>query len=61
MARYGINTEGTLGVSVVVIRGLAKQAGRSHELAEELWQSGIHEARILATLVDPPAGSPGAR
>ena len=54
MARYGISTEGTLGVPVVVIRRLAKQAGRSHELAAELWDSGIHEARILATIVDRP-------
>jgi 3-methyladenine DNA glycosylase AlkD len=54
MARYGISTQGTLGVPVVVVRRLAKQAGRSHELAAELWNSGIHEARILATIVDRP-------
>ena len=54
MARYGISTQGTLGVPVVLIRRLAKQAGRSHELAAELWDSGIHEARILATIVDRP-------
>jgi 3-methyladenine DNA glycosylase AlkD len=55
MARYGISTAGTLGVPVAVIRGLARQAGRSHELAAELWASGIHEARIMATIVDEPA------
>ena len=33
----------------------AKQTGRSHELAAELWASGVHEARILATIVDDPA------
>jgi len=55
MARYGINPKGTLGVSIPVIRGLAKKAGRSHELAAELWESGIHEARILAALMDEPA------
>lgn len=54
MARYGISSVGTLGVPVVVIRRLAKHAGRSHELAAELWDSGIHEARILATIVDRP-------
>jgi 3-methyladenine DNA glycosylase AlkD len=54
MARYGINTEGTLGVPVVVIRRLAKQAGRSHSLAAELWASAVHEARIMATIVDRP-------
>jgi 3-methyladenine DNA glycosylase AlkD len=42
-------------VPVYAIRALARQAGRNHELAAELWQSGIHEARILATIVDEPA------
>jgi 3-methyladenine DNA glycosylase AlkD len=55
MARYGINTAGTLGVPIPVLRRLAKEAGRDHALAESLWNSGIHEARILATLVDDPA------
>ena len=55
MARYGISAKGTLGVPVAEIRRLAKQAGRSHELAAELWASGIHEARILATIVEEPA------
>src|SRR5271165_5678424 len=55
MARYGINPAGTLGVPVHVLRRLAKEAGRDHALAESLWNSGIHEARILATLVDDPA------
>jgi 3-methyladenine DNA glycosylase AlkD len=55
MARFGINPRGTLGVSVAEIRRLARRAGRSHELALELWSSGIHEARILATLVEDPA------
>jgi 3-methyladenine DNA glycosylase AlkD len=55
MARFGISGKGTLGVPVASIRRLAKQAGRSHELAAELWASGIHEARILATIVEDPA------
>jgi 3-methyladenine DNA glycosylase AlkD len=55
MARYGINSTDTLGVPMPVLRKLAKEAGRSHELAAELWASGIHEARILATLIDDPA------
>ena len=55
MGRYGINTEGTLGVSIPVVRRLAKEAGKDHALAEQLWASGVHEARILATLIDVPA------
>jgi 3-methyladenine DNA glycosylase AlkD len=55
MARYGISTNGTLGVPVYEIRALARQIGRDHGIALDLWSSGIHEARILATIVDDPA------
>jgi 3-methyladenine DNA glycosylase AlkD len=55
MARFGINPRNTLGVPMPVLRGLAREAGRNHALAQELWDSAIHEARILATLVDEPA------
>jgi 3-methyladenine DNA glycosylase AlkD len=66
MARYGISSEGTLGVPVPVLRDLARDikraAGRDgegratrHALAEDLWSTGVHEARILAALVDVPA------
>jgi 3-methyladenine DNA glycosylase AlkD len=55
MARYGINPENTLGVSIPRLRAMAKEIGRDHALALELWASGIHEARILAGLVDDPA------
>jgi 3-methyladenine DNA glycosylase AlkD len=54
MARYGISVEGTLGVSMPDIRRMGKEIGKDHPLAEELWASGIHEARILAALVDDP-------
>jgi len=54
MARYGINSAGTLGVNIPVLRQLARSHRREHGLAQELWQTGIHEARILAALVDDP-------
>ncbi|MFQ5583781.1 MAG: DNA alkylation repair protein [Calditrichia bacterium] len=54
MARFGINPENTLGVSMPELRKLAKRIGRDHRLAEQLWESGIHEARILACLIDDP-------
>lgn len=54
MASYGINPENTLGVSIPKLRKLAKEAGKDHELASALWDSGIHEARILAGMVDDP-------
>jgi len=52
MARYGICVEGTLGVSIPIVRGLAREAGNDHALALALWKSGVHEARILASMVD---------
>lgn len=54
MARFAISTKGTLGVNIPLLRELAKAHRRNHDLALELWQSGIHEARILASLVDDP-------
>lgn len=55
MARFGINSAGTLGIAIPVLRGLSKEVGRDHTLAESLWASGIHEARILASMIDEPA------
>lgn len=55
MARYGISVTGCLGVPMPVLRKMAREIGRDHDLAEGLWRSGIHEARILAGLVDDPA------
>jgi 3-methyladenine DNA glycosylase AlkD len=54
MASFGINTKGAYGVSVTELRKLAKMIGQNHELALKLWASGIHEARILAGIIDDP-------
>lgn len=54
MARFGINPNNTLGISIPTLRKLAKQHKPNHELAEQLWGSGIHEARILASMIDDP-------
>lgn len=54
MSRYGINVERALGVSVHDLRPMAKALGTDHELALGLWRTGVHEARILASLVDDP-------
>ena len=55
MARFGINPENTYGISMPAIRKMAKFYKKNHTLALELWATGIHEARILAGLVDSPA------
>jgi|SRR5271157_769266 len=55
MARFGINTKNvTYGVSMPELRRLAKEVGKDHDLAQQLWLSGIHEARIVAGLIDEP-------
>jgi 3-methyladenine DNA glycosylase AlkD len=54
MARFGINPTNTLGVSIPAIRKIAKEIGADHSLAQKLWASKIHEARILAAMIDDP-------
>lgn len=56
MARFGIRPKTKVcGVSTEKLRKLAKEIGKNHELALQLWQSGIHEARLLAAFVDDPS------
>lgn len=55
MARFGIDSSSALGVKVPEIRKLAKIIKKDHNLAAELWATGIHEARLLATMIDDPA------
>ncbi len=52
MARYGMVAERRLGVSVPEMRKIAKELGRNHRLALELWETGILEARIVAAMID---------
>jgi 3-methyladenine DNA glycosylase AlkD len=54
MTRYGIPPEQRLCIPVPDLRKLAKEIGRDHKLALELWRSGIGEARILAAMIDEP-------
>lgn len=58
MARFGIVTKKAFGVPAPVLKNLAKdikkQTKDRHKLALELWQTGIHEARVVAYLIDDP-------
>ncbi len=54
MAKYGIKADKALGISIPALEGLAKIIGKNHILAGKLWSSGIHEARILACMIDDP-------
>jgi 3-methyladenine DNA glycosylase AlkD len=55
MARFGIRGKNILGVSKPALEKMARAIGKHHELALKLWDSKIHEARILAVLIDDPA------
>jgi 3-methyladenine DNA glycosylase AlkD len=54
MAKFGINPEKALGVKVPILRTISKKYKNNHELALELWDTEIHEARVLASMVDDP-------
>lgn len=49
--KMGIPEECCIGVSTADVRILAKKAGKSNDLAHKLWQSGYHEAKLLAVLI----------
>ena len=55
MARFGIHAKKVYGISLPHLKRLARQIGKDHLLAQELWSSGAHEARLLACFVDNPA------
>ena len=55
MAYFGVNVSKAHGISAPVLNRFAKHIGKDHRLAQQLWATGIHEARILATLIGEPA------
>ncbi len=55
MARFGITARSALGVSIPDLRKMARNIGKDHALAQDLWSTGILDARVLASMVDDPA------
>lgn len=55
MERFGISPTKPLGIPVIALRTIAREIGKDHLLPIELWGSGFHEARILASMVDVPS------
>src|SRR5277367_5618284 len=51
LAYFGVNAPKAYGISAPVLHTFARHIGKDQSLAEQLWSSGIHEARILAALV----------
>ncbi len=54
MAKFGIRPAHALGINIPTLRKIAREIGRNHPLAIELWSTGIHEARILASMIAEP-------
>ncbi len=55
MAHFEVDVEEAYGISAPRLHALARRIGKSHRLANQLWGSGNHEAKILATLIGEPA------
>jgi|SRR5580692_1458192 3-methyladenine DNA glycosylase AlkD len=51
LSYFGVNVPKAYGISAPVLHAFARHIGRDQALAEQLWSTGIHEARILAALV----------
>src|SRR5579863_8795596 len=55
--RHGVSGP-QFGVSYATIKPLAKKIKTDHTLAAQLWDTGNHDARILATMIaDPKAAT----
>ena len=56
MARFGIHTDKALGgISTPVLKKLAREIGKDHQLSGQLWKCGLHEARHVAAFIGEPA------
>jgi 3-methyladenine DNA glycosylase AlkD len=55
MQRFGINGATALGVNIPELRKLAKIINKDHNLAQQLLDTGLHEARIMAGMIEDPA------
>ena len=54
LSYFGIKDDKALGVKIPLVRELAKKIGKNHKLALEVWKTEIHEARLLASMIDDP-------
>lgn len=54
MSKFGIDVKTALGIRIPQLRSLAKELKYNHKLALDLWETQIHESRILASLIENP-------
>lgn len=53
-ARAGVSSERSYGIGVTKLKDLAKEVKRDHELAKKLWESNIHDGKLLSTMIEEP-------
>ncbi len=44
----------SFGIGLTQLRKLAKQVGRDHKLAQQLWKSDIYDVKVVGLLIDDP-------
>src|SRR5215831_5783405 len=54
MKRFGIVTDNARGVTTPALKAIARKIGHDHQLAQQLWATGIFEARAIAAMIDEP-------
>jgi 3-methyladenine DNA glycosylase AlkD len=54
MARFGIRSKRVYGVSKPSLDEIARKIGKDHTLGLKLWETGIHDARLLGMLISDP-------
>lgn len=54
MYRIESPTDHVLGVSLAGLRKFAKKIDKNHNLAQQLWNAGFYETRVLAAFIDEP-------
>lgn len=55
MTRFGINPEKTYGIRIPVLRKMAKNIKKNHNLAQQLWDLGFRETMILGAMIADPS------
>jgi 3-methyladenine DNA glycosylase AlkD len=51
---FGVLNVNSYGLTTPQMRKIAKQIGKNHELALQLWNTGVHEARHVAIFISDP-------
>lgn len=54
MAKFAIVGDQRMGVSVPDMRKIAKAVGKNHQLALDLWDTGVPEGMIVAGMISEP-------